>query len=122
MKCLILAAIVVIATSGTAFANWQVYREDINIIASVDYLSHAAFRGKPSVWVQWHFKHPRKGIGGVKIQFTADCTRRGLYEIAYIPYDIKGNYLRSTQNYDSPRQYTVTPHSLNEATYRLLCR
>ncbi|HET6420623.1 MAG TPA: hypothetical protein VFG19_10730 [Geobacteraceae bacterium] len=122
MKCLILAVAIVIAASGTTFANWQVYREDKSIVASVDYLSRASFRGKPSVWVRWHFKQPRKGIGGVKIQFTADCARRNLYEIAYIPYDTKGNYLTPSENYDSPKQYTVTPHSLNEATYRLLCR
>lgn len=122
MKRLLLAALMIMVVSDTAGANWRVYRKDKSVIASVNYLSYASFRGQPSVWVRWHHVNPRKGKGGEKIQFTAKCSERRLFEIAYRSYDTKGNYIISIKNFDSPKEYTVTPHSLNEATINLLCR
>lgn len=117
-----LALLIVLAAASAALAEWQLYREDTQIIASYDYATFAPFRGKPSLWVRWHYVAPRNGVGGMKIQFTADCAARRLYAIASNPYDAAGNYLASEQNYDNPKEYPMTPGSLDEATYNLLCR
>jgi hypothetical protein len=122
MKQLLLAILLVAAASGTAFADWQLYWKGKNLTASFDLLSREPFRGKPSLWVRWNYVTPRKGIAGVKIQFTADCAGRRLYEVSEVPYDTGGNYLKLRKNYDSPKEYGITPGSLNEATYRLMCR
>ena len=119
---LAVALLMVMATASTASAMWQPYREDASVIASYDYDSFASFQGKPSVRVRWHYVTPRDGVGGVKIQFTADCAARRLFEIASTPYDPQGNYLESDQHQDQPKEYAITPGSLNEATYKLLCR
>lgn len=111
----------VLVTSNAALANWQVYREDDRVVASVDTLSFEPFHGQPSVWVRWHYVRPRKGVGGVKIQFTAQCPKRKLFEIATYPYDTKGNFLTPHKNYDKPKEYSITPNSLNASTYQLLC-
>jgi hypothetical protein len=122
MKKLVLAVLMVVALTGTAFADWEPYWEGKNITATFDLLSREPFRGKPSLWVSWHYSAPRKGIAGVKIQFMADCSGRRLYEISEIPYDAGGNYLKSKKNFDSPKEYEITPGSLNEATYKLMCQ
>jgi hypothetical protein len=118
----VLVLLIVLTTAGEAFAMWQLYREDQNVIASYDYDTFAPFRGKPSVWVRWQYVTPREGVGGMKIQFTADCAAHKLYEIASNPYDPQGNYLQSIRNFDNPKEYPTPPGSLNEATYKLLCR
>jgi hypothetical protein len=118
----VLALLIVMMAAGTAFAEWQLYREDTKVTASFDIASFAPFRGKPSVWVRWNYVTPRNGIGGKKIQFAADCAAHKLFEIASNPYDPKGNYLTWSRNYDKPKEYATTPGSLNEATYKLLCR
>jgi hypothetical protein len=122
MSRAVLALLIVLTMAGEAFAMWQLYREDQNVIASFDYDSFASFRGKPSVWVRWQYVTPREGVGGMKIQFTADCAAHKLYEIASNPYDPKGNYLKPSRNFDNPKEYATPPGSLNEATYKLLCR
>jgi hypothetical protein len=61
-------------------------------------------------------------VAGAKIQFTANCTGHRLFEIASSPYDVAGNYLPEKKQYESPKEYLLTPGSLNEATYKLLCR
>jgi hypothetical protein len=119
---LALALLIVTLAASTAFAEWQLYGEDTKVIASFDIASFAPFRGKPSVWVRWNYVTPRNGVGGVQIHFMADCAAQGLYEIASNPYDPEGNYLTSSRSYDKPKEYAVTPGSLNEATYNLLCR
>lgn len=108
--------------SGPAFADWQTYWKDKNITADFDYLSREPFRGKPSIWVKLYYATPRKEIGGVKTQFTADCAGHRLYEIASDQFDTGGNFLGLNKHYDSPKEYKMTPGSLNEATYRLMCR
>jgi len=120
MKCLVLAAILAVTFATPGWAMWQMYQKD-GIVASFDYDSFAPFRGKPSVWVRWHYATPQDGIGGKKIQFTADCSAGKLYAVADTPYDGDGNYLASNQYFDAPKEYPVTPGSLNEATYKLLC-
>ena len=122
LMALSVALLIVMATASPASAIWQPYRENGTVIASYDYDSFAPFQGKPSVQVRWHYVTPLNGVGGVKIQFTADCTARRLFEIASTPYDPQGNYLESDQHQDQPKEYAITPGSLNEATYKLLCR
>jgi hypothetical protein len=122
MKYLLAAVLMVLTLSGTAFADWQLYWNGKDITASFDLLSREPFRGKPSLWVRWQYVTPRNGIAGIKIQFTADCSGHRLYEISRVSYDPAGNYLKLKKNYDSPKQYGITPGSLNEATYQLMCR
>jgi hypothetical protein len=57
----------------------------------------------------------------MKLQFTADCGKKKLFEIAVVPFDGDGNFLAPNEHFDAPKEYPVTPGSLNEATYRLLC-
>jgi hypothetical protein len=117
-----LVALLVLATISTANAEWQLYRNDSDTIASYNYDTFEPFKGNPSVWVKWHYVTPRDGIAGVRIQFVADCSKRKLYEISEYPYGPGGAYLDPTLNVDDPKEYPLTPDSLNEATYRLLCR
>jgi len=122
MSRLVLALAIIMTTCTTSFAEWQLYHQDSSIIASYNYDSFAPFRGNPSAWVRWHYVSPRDGMGGMKVQFTADCAAGKLYEIASTPYDTEGNYLASNQHFDAPKEYPVTSGSLNKATYKLLCR
>lgn len=117
-----LSLVLVIATANAAAAEWQLYRKDNKVTASVNYHSFASFRNKPSVWVRWHYESPKNGVGGRKIQFTADCPGHRLYEISAVPYDKDGNYLAEDRHYDAPKEYPLKKGSLNAATYRLLCR
>ena len=121
MLRLSLALIIVMFISSAALADWELYRRDRSITASVDILSFAPFHGQPSVWVRWHYDTPQNGVGGVKLRFTANCLDHRLYEIAEYPYDTKGNFLPPQKRYGSPKEYPVTPDSLTEATYNLLC-
>lgn len=116
-----LATILVLTTAAPALAEWQLYRKDADVSASFDIASFAPFRGNPSVWVRWSYASARNGIGGEKIQFTADCGARKLFEIAANPYDADGNYLAPAQYFDAPKEFPLTPGSLNESTYKLLC-
>jgi len=113
--------LIILITACPCLANWRVYSEDKNIVASFDDLSRASFQGKPSLWVRWHYVHPENGVGGVKIQFTAHCAQHRLYEINSDPYDTERNFLGLIRREDAPREYPVTPGSLNEATYKLMC-
>jgi hypothetical protein len=122
MRHLALALLIVMAAATAAFAQWQLYKDDGSTIASFDLATFAPFQGNPSVWVRWQYASPRNGVAGAKMQFMADCAEHKLYEIAENPYDAEGNYLAS-KSYDSaPKEFPVTPGSLNEATYMLLCR
>jgi Surface-adhesin protein E len=111
----------VLATTSAVFADWRPYREDSTIIASFDYLSFASFHGQPSVWVRWHYVSPRNGVGGTKIHVTANCAEHRLYEIESNRYDTKGNYLAETKKYNPPKERSLAPGSLDEATFKLLC-
>jgi hypothetical protein len=122
VRYLVLAVLFVLAAAAAAFAQWQLYKEDGGTIASFDYATFAPFQDKPSVWVRWQYVSPRNGVAGTKLQFMADCAEHELYEIAENPYDAEGNYLASSRYYDAPKEFPVTPGSLNEATYDLLCR
>ena len=117
----LLALLAIVVLAGPASAEWQRYHDDGSITASFDIASFAQFQGKPSVWVRWHYDSPRDGIGGMKLQFTAECDQDELYEIDVIPYDADGNYLAEDRHYDAPKEYPVTPDSLNEATLAILC-
>jgi hypothetical protein len=119
-----LALLMVAMLAGVADANWRLYHRDKEVVASFDYLSRASFRGQPAVWVRWHYVTPRNGTGGTKLQFTANCPAHKLYEIESLPYDTSGNYLssRKRKHYDVPKEYPLEPGSLNDATYKLLCR
>ncbi len=121
MKHLALAVLMVLTFSDTASAIWNLYWKGNDVTASFDLASRAPFRGKPSLWVRWKYVKPEKGIAGTKIQFTADCTARRLYAIYDVPFDTGGNYLESKKYHDSPKQCLLTPGSLNEATFRLMC-
>jgi hypothetical protein len=121
MKRLALTLVIIMATAGQAFAIWQLYKEDSKVVANFNYDSFAPFRGKPSVWVKWQYTTPMNGVAGKKLQFTADCSARKLFEIAVIPFDADGNYLQPNEHFDAPMEYPLTPGSLNEATYNLLC-
>jgi hypothetical protein len=116
-----LAAIMIVTAAAPASAQWQRYREDPDIAASFDIATFAPFRNNPSVWVRWNYASPKNGVGGMKIQFMADCQAQKLYEIAANPYDGDGNYLAPEQYFDAPKEFPVTSGSLNEATYKLLC-
>ena len=118
---LALSALFLVMNANTVLADWQLYKKDNNIIASVDYLSYESFHHHPSVLVRWHYRTPSKGVGGIRIQFTADCRKHQLFEIAAYPYDEGGKYLKPHKNYNSPIEYIIAPGSLNEATYKLLC-
>ena len=118
---LALSVLFLMVTTNTVLADWQLYKKDNKIIASVDYLSYEPFHDRPSVLVRWHYRTPRKGVGGLKIKFTADCSKHRLFEIAAYPYDVGGNYLKPHKNYNSPIEYPIAPDSLNDATYKLLC-
>ncbi len=122
MNRLFLAFLIVAVSAGVALAEWQRYKQGKDIVASYNIATFAPFRDKPSVWVRWHYVTPRNGLGGKKLQFTADCSAHKLFEIAANPYDPGGNFLAAQKHYDSPKEYPVTPGSLNEATYKLLCR
>ena len=121
MTRLALSVLFLMVTVNTVSADWQLYKEDRNIIASVDYLSYESFHNRPSVLVRWHYRTPRKGVGGLRIQFTADCKKHQLFEIAVYPYDISGKYLKPHKNLNTPIEYLIAPDSLNDATYKLLC-
>ena len=121
MKRLIWSLIVIMATSNAAYADWELYRTDKKVIASVDVLSYDPFHGRPSVWVRWHYVTAINSVGGLKIQFTANCSQHRLFEIATYPYNVAGKYLTPHKNYNSPKEYAITPNSLDEATYKLLC-
>ncbi len=96
--------------------------EDSDTIASYNYDTFEPFEGKPSVWVKWQYIAPRDGIAGVRIQFTADCSTQKLYEISLYPFGPGGAYHDPTLNVNDPKEYPLAPDSLNEATFRLLCR
>lgn len=117
----VLTVLIALTVSGTAFADWELYWKGKQVTASFDLLSREPFRGKPSLWVRWTYAKPRKGIAGIKIQFTADCTGHRLYAISDARFDAGGNYLKMEKYYNSPKQYQLPPGSLNEATYRLMC-
>ena len=121
MVRLALALVIVLSTTAQAVANWQVYREDDEVIASYDYVSFAPFHNQPSVWVKWYNVSPKAPYGGIKIQFTADCANHRLFEINSVPFDHDGNYLAESPSYDSPKEYPVSHNDLSEATYKLLC-
>ncbi len=123
MKGLILALGIVVTTAAGADANWRLYHKDREVVASFDYLARASVRGQPATWVRWHNIVPRNGVGGAKLLFTADCKAHRLYEVEYLPYDAQGEYLaaRSRKHRSAPKEYPLSPDSLNEATYRLLC-
>lgn len=121
MLRLSLAVIMVMSISSAVLADWELYRRDRSITASFDILSFAPFHNQPSVWIRWHYNTPRNGLGGVKLHFTANCRKHKLYEIAEYPYDTKGDFLKHRKRYDTPKEYQITPDSLNEATYKLLC-
>lgn len=104
-----------------AFGDWQLYWQDAHTAASFDILSRTPFKGQPALWTNWRFTPPRKGLGGKKIQFTADCRKHKLFEIASAPYDANGIYLPEADHYDAPREYPLTGNPLNKATYSLLC-
>jgi hypothetical protein len=108
--------------TGVANADWQLYKEEGNIIASYDYLTFSAFKGNPSAWFRWEYVSPENGIGGNKIQFTADCNVAKLYAIAVVPFDTSGKYLTMNELYNSPKEYPLAGSPLNEATYKILCR
>ena len=112
----------IMVTSNPAFADWELYRKERGLVASVDILTYESFHGQPSVWVRWHYLTPENGVGGHKIQFTANCSLHRLFEIAIYPYNAEGKYLKPDKHYASPKEYPITPDSLNEATYDLLCR
>ncbi len=114
--------LVLLFTTGVANADWQLYKKEGNVIASYDYLSFSPFKGNPSVWVRWEYVSPVKGIGGKKIQFTADCKASKLSAIASVPFDASGKYLAMDEQYDSPKEYPLAGSPLNKATYKLLCR
>lgn len=122
MNRLVWSLIVMMATSNAAFADWELYRKGKTVIASVDILTYEPFHGQPSAWVRWHYVTPRNGVGGRKIQFTANCSQHRLFEVASYPYDAAGEYLAPHKYYGSPKEYSIAPNSLNEATYQLLCR
>jgi hypothetical protein len=121
MVRLVLAVLMILTTSGAAFAQWQLYRENKQITASFKYQSFARFRNKPSVWVRWHYNSPGGKYGGKLIQFTADCKEHKLFEISVIPYDHDGDFLGENRHNDAPIEYRLKKGSLNSATYRLLC-
>ena len=110
-----------LASATFVCADWRMYRKDDDIVASVNYISRSSFHGKPAVWVRWHYVTPKNGVGGVKIQFAADCPKHKLLEIERHPYNAEGIYLTHGKSYKSPPEYPVTPGSINEATYKLLC-
>ncbi|GFO56961.1 hypothetical protein GMSM_39680 [Geomonas sp. Red276] len=116
-----IVVIVLVSTSTAAQANWQLYRKDRQVAASFDLLSFAPYHGQPAVWVRWHYVTPRSGLGGVKLLFTADCQKHRLYDVAEYPYDTAGEFLTPRKHYRSPKEYPLSPGSLNEATYKLLC-
>jgi hypothetical protein len=118
----LLALLIVLATTAQAVADWQVYREGNNVIASFDYLTFAPFRNQPSVWVRWHNVSQKARYGGRKIQFTANCANHRLFEIDSVPYDHNGQFLAENPSYDSPKEYPLDHNDLNVATYRLLCK
>lgn len=117
-----LVTLLVLTTISTANADWQLYRKDSDTIASYNQDTFEPFKGNPSVWVKWHYITSRDGIAGVRIQFVADCSTQKLHEISLYPYGPGGAYLDPTLNSNDPKEYPLTPDSLNEATYRLLCR
>ncbi len=121
MRTATIFAIIMLAASPVS-ANWRLYWEDSHITASFDYLSRASCQDRPCIWARWHYVNPDQGIGGVKIRFAADCATHRLYEIQSDPYDSEGNYLGLIRREDAPKEYPVTPGSLNEATYKLMCR
>ncbi|MDD2338098.1 MAG: hypothetical protein PHD01_16180 [Geobacteraceae bacterium] len=108
--------------TGVANADWQLYKEEGNVIASYDFLSFSPFKGNPSVWVRWEYVSPENGIGGKKIQFTANCTDTKLFAIAVVPFDTSGEFLTMDEQYNSPEEYPLIGNPLNKATYKLLCR
>lgn len=117
-----LSLLIVMATANAAVAEWQMYRKDNKVIASFNYRSFAQFRNQPSVWVRWHYVSPKNGLGGKKIQFTADCPKHRLYEISAVPYDHDGNFLAENRHYDAPQEYPLKNDPLNKATFKILCR
>lgn len=119
---LALGVLIILATTAQAMANWQLYRENDEVIATYDYVSFAPFRNQPSVWVKWYNVSQNAKYGGLKIQFTADCENHRLFEINLVPYDHEGNFLAESPSYDTPKEYPLNHNDLNEATYKLLCR
>ncbi len=117
----LMAVVLSVAASGTAFADWQLYWKGDNITATFDLLSREPFHGKPSLWVKWNYAKPMNGIAGIKLQFMADCSGHRLYKIYEIPYDAGGNFLKPKKYYASPREYKIIPASPGEATYKLMC-
>lgn len=119
---IILVVIIILSTNASAMAQWHRYWEDKRVTAAYKSGSFAPFHNQPSVWVRWHNRSPAGEYGGELIQFSADCNRHRLFEIATIPYDRQGNYLAEQKHYDAPLEYPLNRGTLNGATYRLLCR
>jgi hypothetical protein len=119
---LVLALLIVLASTAQVTANWQEYRKDAKVIAAYDYVSFATFRNQASVWVRWHNLSKKEKYGGRKLQFTADCAHHRLFEINSVPYDHDGNFLVEQPRYNSPKEYPLSHNDLNIATYRLLCK
>jgi hypothetical protein len=121
MKRFAIALLLIVATATQVKADWRVYREGKNIIASYDYLSFAPFQNQPSVWVKWQNVSKKAKLGGRKIQFTADCAKHRLFEINSIPFDRSGNFLEEHRLYKSPKEYPLKHNGLYKATFGLLC-
>ena len=119
---LTLVLLMILATSSQAGANWRVYLQNDEVIASYDYVTFAPFRKQPSVWVKWYNVSQKTKQGGIKLQFTANCADHKLFEINSIPFDHNGNFLGESPSYDSPKEFPLDHNALNEATYKLLCR
>ncbi len=115
------ALFLVVIAVMPAQASWQQYRLDDSVSAAYDIATFSPFRGNPSVWVKWDYLTPQNGTAGMKIHFSADCRAGKLLEFTAIPYDTDGNYLAEKDFADAPVEFPVTPGSLNEATYKLLC-
>lgn len=121
MRPLIVTALLLLTLTASAAADWQLYYDDGKIVASYDVLSRAPFREQPSLWVRWHYAAPQDGVGGKKIEFTAQCSEHRLFEVRTIPYDANGNYLEESDHLKTPKEVPVDSTPLAKATYELLC-
>lgn len=118
-KVSILLVVVLLAADSTAQAKWKQYEGGGGVTASYD--RAPADRGMPTLWARWTYAAPRDGAIGVKKRFAADCAQHKLYEIYSNSFDKDGKYLGADTDYTEPLAVQVTPGSLQEATYKLLC-
>jgi hypothetical protein len=97
--------------------RWTYYGSSRNGNFYVDNSTRRPYKGNPSVWAKLD-----EGAITTKILFVAKCAEHRLFAVSKAEYNLSGEVTKSSDFFDKPSELTVTPESMTEATYDLLCK